>query len=301
MSKFNNFKNYFYKGGYELVNVKYRNQYFRDYYQNNESSLRLHKSLIIENERELSCLNKIIDGPQMVDGIKKTELELESFSTTNKSILPVNLGKESPVKKTINLDKLYEDLVSSYEKQQSKRSLVNKEILMLVNKYGMLTTGVLEEEIDEVNELSDDFDRQFKIKPTPRKRNLLLKDYEFHREEYLAWLFLFASFIPSTLEYVPKSRYKITKKMLNHYVSSIKVDFQDKHLKKYLHRSPNLIAELIMHSKSIKSKKPPMVQCSQCKKAYRKQSIGRGRPIEYCSDACKQASWRAGKTKKNKK
>jgi len=300
MSKFNYFKNYFYSKGYELGETRYKTRYFKDYDKQSNYSLRMHLSLILPNGKELLCRNEVIDGFE-INEIVRTELDFEVRSTPNKSILPLHIGEYNSVKKKINLDRFYEDLVEAYNLQYKNPESLDNEILKLVNKYGMLTTGIYEENIIKNNDYIIQYqDGTSEINSKNQIRNLLFEKYEFHIHEYMAWEFLFESFIPSTLEYVPKSRYNITIEKLNQYVSSMRVDFQDKHLKKYLHRSPNLIAELIMHSKSIKSKKPPMVQCSQCKKAYRKQSIGRGRPIEYCSDACKQAAWRAGKTKKNK-
>lgn len=299
------FNNYYYPGGYEVLETQFEHNYYKDILEDGTTRIRLLLNLLLPDGNKIICKDMHIDGLALSQ-VKSSSFDFSQLSYKQSSVLPKNLFSQSPKVVSVDLDEFYEDLVSAYQTQQKGgRNLINQQIEELVNKYGMITTGPLEMFLnDGIKSDSKDGPNVFQVQNVlgfypeqSQRKSLITLDSDFHYKEWHGWAFLFSSLIPSKLDYVSKDKYSINPSQLNKYVSDIRVAFKDENLESWDYVPYSLISALIFHSKTKKTKKPPRVLCSNCKTNERIQSIGRGRPSDYCSNACKQEAYRKRKGK----
>lgn len=214
-----------------------------------------------------------IDGLLSPD-VVKSKFKDEHWNPFSYSLEPIDERQASIKKKVIRMSDFYDFLVQKYEENKRGIFTLNEIILQSVAKYGMLTIGKYKEKVWTAHE--------YKVIDEYNNRDLnawtnILKK----RDEYKAWLFVFQSLIPSTLEYVSKNQYKLTQEMLNYRIRNIEVEFENIQNNK-LKISPNdLMSALILYAKTKSLKKLPIVNCLYCDKPF-KQKIGRGRPQKFC-------------------
>ena len=232
-----------------------------------------------EQKNELILLQESpIDGLLSPDVIK-SKIKDEHWNPFSYSLEPIDESQASIKKKVVRMSDFYDFLVQKYEENKRGIFTLNEIILQSVTKYGMLTIGKYKEKVWTAHEykLIDKYNNRDLNKGT----NILKK-----RDEFRAWLFVFESLIPSTLEYVGKNQYKLTEEMLNFRIRNIEVEFENTKNNK-LKISPNdLMSALILYAKTKSIKKLPIVNCLYCDKPF-KQKVAPGRPQKFCSPSHK--------------
>jgi hypothetical protein len=285
------FNQYFHSKGFKLNRYRSGAVFKEETLADDSTRLKSFQYIELDNKKIL-IQESPIDGLLTPDVIK-SEVKDEFWSDFYDCIEPIDEREESIKKKIIRIADFYSFLVQKYEENKRGTSTINEIILESITKYGMLTIGKFITKEWAYGEYKDEKGHKSYGNYMPRmfkefvKRDLSTGiNNRKKRDEYNAWLFVFNHLIPSTLEYVSKDKYELTKEMLNYRIRNIEVEFENIKTNK-LKISPNdLMSALIIYAKTKSIKKLPIVNCLYCDKPF-KQKVVPGRPQKFCSPSHK--------------
>jgi len=278
------FNQYFHSKGFKFIQLRNGVVFEDETLADGSTRLKSKQYVEVKNENSEQANELILLQQSPIDGLLspeviKSKIKDEHWNPFSFSLEPIDERQASIKKKVIRMSDFYDFLIQKYEENKRGISTLNEIILESVTKYGMLTIGKYEEKVWTAHE--------YKVIDEYNNRDLnawtnILKK----RDEYKAWLFVFQSLIPSTLEYVGKNQYKLTQEMLNYRIRNIEVEFENIQTNK-LKISPNdLMSALILYAKTKSIKKLPIVNCLYCDKPF-KQKVAPGRPQKFCSPSHK--------------
>lgn len=280
------FNQYFHSKGFKFIQCR-SGAIFKDETLADGTTRLKSQQFIEQGNAKILIQESPIDGllsPEII----KSEIKDEFWSDFYDCIEPIDESEESIRKKVIRISDFYNFLVQKYEENKRGVSKLNEVILESITKYGMLTIGKYTTKQYAYGEYINEKGQKSYGDYMPRLlKGFVLRELNSganirkRREEYNAWLFVFNILIPSTLDYVSKDKYELTKEMLNYRISNMEVEFENTQNNKLKINPNDLMSALILYAKTKSLKKLPIVNCLYCDKPF-KQKIGRGRPQKFC-------------------